>query len=70
MDSRSYKTAASYLKNKGLSRLRLLTNNPDKIRQLEDEGLEVTRVPLIVKPGKHSRRYMETKQEKMGHLSA
>jgi 3,4-dihydroxy 2-butanone 4-phosphate synthase/GTP cyclohydrolase II len=69
-DSRSYKTAAAYLKNKGLNRIRLLTNNPDKIGQLEAEGLKVSRVPLLVEPGIHSRRYMETKKEKMGHLSA
>jgi len=69
-DSREYRSAAEYLKNKGVGRVRLLTNNPDKIRQLEDEGLRVTRVPLLISPDRENRRYMETKKERMGHLSA
>jgi 3,4-dihydroxy 2-butanone 4-phosphate synthase / GTP cyclohydrolase II len=69
-DSRSYKTAARYLLKKGVKKLRLLTNNPDKIVQLEREGLEVTRVPLMIKANRENKKYIETKQKKMGHFSA
>lgn len=51
-------------------RIRLLTNNPDKVFQLEEEGLEVTRVPLLIEAGEDNCRYIETKQKRMGHLSA
>ncbi|MDC7220694.1 MAG: GTP cyclohydrolase II [Spirochaetales bacterium] len=69
-DNRSYRTAASYLKGKGLKKIRLLTNNPDKVKQLEKEGLEVVRVPLIIEAGVNNRHYIETKQNRMGHWSA
>ena len=69
-DIRSYRSAAVYLKAKGLKNIRLLTNNPDKIRQLEKEGLKVTRVPLLIEAGRENSRYIETKQNRMGHLSA
>ncbi len=69
-DLRSYKTAARYLKKKGIDRIRLLTNNPDKIEQMEKEGFCVTRVPLIIESHRENEFYMKTKQEKMGHLSA
>ncbi|WP_168203509.1 GTP cyclohydrolase II [Oceanispirochaeta crateris] len=69
VDSRSYKTAANYLKEKGLTRIRLLTNNPDKISQLEEEGFQVTRVALLIEAGEENHKYINTKQKRMGHLS-
>ncbi|MDC7224068.1 MAG: GTP cyclohydrolase II [Spirochaetales bacterium] len=69
-DSRTYQTAVDYLKSKGVEKLRLLTNNPDKVTQLEREGLTVVRVPLIIEAKEENRRYMEVKQNKMGHWSA
>ena len=67
-DCRDYAGAVNFLKSRGLERLRLLTNNPEKIRQLEDGGLKVSRVPLNVgeKPGNAD--YLRTKRERMGHL--
>ncbi len=69
-DNRDYSCAAAYLKAKGVKKIRLLTNNPDKIRQLEAAGLEVTRVPLLVGRGEENHFYIKTKQNRMGHLSA
>ncbi len=68
-DLRDYGIGAQILRDLGLKRIRLLTNNPQKIVGLEGYGLEVTeRVPLSVEPQPHNRRYLSTKKEKMGHL--
>ncbi len=68
-DQRSYAFCADILKYFGLTRIRLLSNNPDKIRGLEEQGIEVAeRVPLVVKPSAISEKYLKTKKEKMGHL--
>jgi 3,4-dihydroxy 2-butanone 4-phosphate synthase/GTP cyclohydrolase II len=69
VDSRRYEQCAEVIRDLGLSRLRLLSNNPEKIRALEQYGLEVVeRVPLEVQPAEPAMRYMRTKKEKMGHL--
>jgi GTP cyclohydrolase II len=68
-DQRCYTFCASILKYFRVSRIRLMSNNPEKIRGMESEGIEVTeRVPLIVQPSARSERYLQTKKEKMGHL--
>ncbi|WP_199563522.1 MULTISPECIES: GTP cyclohydrolase II [unclassified Oceanispirochaeta] len=69
-DDRDYAGAASFLKSRGIQKIRLLTNNPDKIHQLEEAGIQVERVPLVVEAGEENRKYIETKQHRMGHLSA
>ena len=67
-DLRDYGIGAQILADLGLSKIRLLTNNPKKIVGLEGYGLEVVeRVPLIVKPSKSNQRYLKTKREKLGH---
>lgn len=67
-DLRDYGIGAQILADLGLSKIRLLTNNPKKIVGLEGYGLEVVeRVPLIVQPSKSNRRYLRTKREKLGH---
>ncbi|MFA5256096.1 MAG: bifunctional 3,4-dihydroxy-2-butanone-4-phosphate synthase/GTP cyclohydrolase II [Candidatus Omnitrophota bacterium] len=67
-DLRDYGIGAQILADLGLSKIRLLTNNPKKIVGLEGYGLEVIeRVPLIVKPSKSNKRYLKTKKEKLGH---
>lgn len=67
-DLRDYGIGAQILADLGLKRIRLLTNNPKKIVGLEGYGLKVSeRVPLIIKPNKINKRYLKTKQEKMGH---
>src|SRR5262245_13370787 len=68
-DMRDYKSAAHILFDLGARRVRLMTNNPDKVRQLEQYGLKVDeRVPLEVAPGKANRDYLRTKRAKFGHL--
>ena len=68
-DQRSYSFCAQILKYFGVTKVRLMSNNPDKIQGLSGEGIEVVeRVPLIVKASSLSRNYLKTKKEKLGHL--
>ncbi|WP_242364097.1 GTP cyclohydrolase II [Limosilactobacillus antri] len=68
-DERQYDLAAKMLKQLGVSRVALLTNNPDKISQLRLDGIEITRrVPLEIQPNRYDRRYLATKKEKFHHL--
>ena len=68
-DSRDYEFAAEALKALGIRRVRLLSNNPDKIKQLEGAGIRVVeRVPCRPPTSRHSREYLKTKKRKMGHL--
>lgn len=67
-DARDYKQAAVILRQAGLTRLRLLTNNPAKARALEEEGLEVLElVPDRVEPRPENSHYLATKRDRMGH---
>ena len=69
VDSRRYEQCAEIFRDLGLSKLRVLSNNPKKIRALEQCGLEVVeRVALEVQPAEPAMRYLRTKKEKMGHL--
>ena len=68
-DLRDYGEGAQILVDLGIRKLRLMTHNPCKIAGLEGYGLEITeRVPVVIPPTAHDRRYLETKKEKMGHL--
>ena len=68
-DMRDYKTGAHILFDLGARQVRLMTNNPDKVRQLEEYGVTVTeRVPIEIAPGKSNREYLRTKRAKFGHL--
>ncbi|MFC1941649.1 bifunctional 3,4-dihydroxy-2-butanone-4-phosphate synthase/GTP cyclohydrolase II [Chloroflexota bacterium] len=68
-DLRDYGIGAQILAELGLRNIRLLTNNPKKVIGLESYGLKVTEiVPVITSPNKYNRRYLSTKQRKMGHL--
>ncbi|MEA3485769.1 MAG: bifunctional 3,4-dihydroxy-2-butanone-4-phosphate synthase/GTP cyclohydrolase II, partial [Candidatus Aerophobetes bacterium] len=68
-DLRNYGIGAQILADLGLHRIKILTNNPRKIIGLRGYGLEVTeRIPLEVKPNENNRKYLETKQKKLGHL--
>ena len=69
-DERSYQVAACMLRELGFCRVRLLTNNPDKMSALREEGLElVARTPLSASVNPHNERYLRTKRERAGHLS-
>ncbi|HEV2102014.1 MAG TPA: GTP cyclohydrolase II [Candidatus Acidoferrum sp.] len=68
-DAREYEFPAKILKKLGATRIRLLSNNPDKIKQLESAGIRVVeRVPCQPRLSKVSRAYLQTKKRKMGHL--
>jgi 3,4-dihydroxy 2-butanone 4-phosphate synthase/GTP cyclohydrolase II len=68
-DAREYEFPARILQQLGATRIRLLSNNPDKVKQLEDFGIKVVeRVPCQPRISKTSRAYLETKQRKMGHI--
>lgn len=70
-DQRSYALAAAALDLLGIRRVRLLSNNPEKISALEEAGISVVeRVPCQPKQARGSRGYLKTKKEKMGHLLA
>jgi GTP cyclohydrolase II len=68
-DARDYDFSAQILKKLGAKKIRLLSNNPEKVRQLEQSGIKVTqRVPCQPRVSRISRSYLQTKKRKMGHL--
>src|SRR5215510_4655759 len=69
VDHRRYDQCAEVIKLLGVRRVRLMSNNPDKLRALYDAGIEVVeRVPLEIKPKAPAFKYLVVKKEKMGHL--
>jgi 3,4-dihydroxy 2-butanone 4-phosphate synthase/GTP cyclohydrolase II len=67
-DERDYGVGAQILHELGISKLRLITNNPVKRVGLEGYGLEIVEnIPVIIEPNKYNRRYLETKRIRMGH---
>jgi 3,4-dihydroxy 2-butanone 4-phosphate synthase / GTP cyclohydrolase II len=67
-DYRDYNLPAAILRDLGVSRVRLLTNNPHKVHALTDAGIEVVaRIPCEAAPTSHSLAYLWTKKERMGH---
>jgi 3,4-dihydroxy 2-butanone 4-phosphate synthase/GTP cyclohydrolase II len=68
-DLRDYGIGAQILVDLGLSSIRILTNNPKKIRGLEGYGLSVSaQVPIEHAPNRHNEAYLRTKKERMGHI--
>jgi GTP cyclohydrolase II len=68
-DHREFALPAEILKALGIKKVRLLSNNPDKVAALEGAGIEVVeRVPCEVEPSEHATDYLRTKKEKLGHL--
>jgi GTP cyclohydrolase II len=68
-DARDYDFSGQVLKQLGVKKIRLLSNNPEKVRQLEAAGIKVVeRVPCQPRISKISRAYLRTKKDKMGHI--
>jgi GTP cyclohydrolase II len=68
-DQREFALPAEILHHLGIQKVRLLSNNPDKVAALENSGIKVVeRVPCEVEPNAHAENYLKTKKEKMGHL--
>jgi len=68
-DLRSYETAAAILRDLGVRRARLMTNNPEKIRGLEAAGIEVAeQLSHWMPQGEHNQDYLQVKRDKLGHL--
>ncbi len=68
-DLREYYIGAQILKDLGVKTINLMSNNPDKIYQLKDFGLEITeRLPIEIPANEHDKRYLQVKKEKMGHI--
>jgi len=67
-DQRDYGVGAQILRNLGITKLRLLSNNPKKRAGLMGYGLEIVeKIPLEIVPNKHNEKYLKTKRDKMGH---
>ena len=68
VDERDYGVGAGILRELGITRMRLMTNNPSKRAGLEGYGLSIDEiVPIVIAPNKHNERYLKTKEERMGH---
>ena len=68
-DQREYYIGAQILRDLGVKSMRLLTNNPDKVYQLSEFGLEITRrVPIQMEANPYDLKYLRTKQRRMGHI--
>ena len=67
-ESRDFSKIAMYLKDRGITKIRLLTNSPDKISHLIKHGIDVQAIPIYVKePNNHIKKLYETKTDKFGH---
>jgi len=68
-DARTYQIAAEMLKTIGYEELYLMTNNPEKRLQLQQNGINIkNRIPIIIVPSEHNISYLKTKASRMGHL--
>lgn len=68
-DEREYDIAIFILKDLGIRRIRLLTNNPEKVNSLSREGIEIVdRIPLMIQPNEDNEEYLRVKRDLMGHL--
>ena len=68
-DLRDYGEGAQILEDLGISKVRLMTNNPCKVKGLDGYGIEIVeRVPIVIPANAHDKRYLDTKREKMGHI--
>ncbi|MCO4760248.1 MAG: GTP cyclohydrolase II [Myxococcales bacterium] len=69
VDQRDYAAAAQVLRTMGIRRVRLMTNNPEKVTAMERLGIEVVeRVSLVLPQTEHNQRYLATKRDRLGHM--
>jgi 3,4-dihydroxy 2-butanone 4-phosphate synthase/GTP cyclohydrolase II len=69
VDARNYQQCAEILSDMGLCKVRVMSNNPDKLKALKGAGLQIVeRVPIEIRTQKPAAHYLRTKKEKMGHL--
>jgi GTP cyclohydrolase II len=69
IDAREYSAAVTILHDLGVSKINLITNNPDKIKALDDAGIEVvSRIPVIIEPNGANQEYLQAKKEIFGHF--
>ncbi len=67
-DLRNYGLGAQVISDLGVKKMKLITNNPAKLKGLQGHGLEIVdHVPIVAEPSEHSEKYLQTKKEKMGH---
>jgi len=66
-DERSYEIVTFILHHFGIKKIKLLTNNPEKINAISDVEI-IERVPIVIEPNPHNQSYLQTKKEQMGHL--
>ena len=68
-DLRSYENGISILKNLGITKIKLLTNNLDKVKALEDAGIKVIeRLPLQASVNRHNLKYLQAKRDKLDQI--
>ena len=68
-DERDYRVVGYIFENLGIKKLKLITNNPAKLKYVKSLGVEIVeRIPAIIKANKYNELYLSTKKEKMGHL--
>lgn len=67
-DLRDYSQVVEILKDLNVSSVRLLTNNPAKVKGFDGSGIKVTRIPIVIPKDKITESYMETKKNRMGHI--
>ena len=69
IDGRNYQQCAEILFDLGLCHVRVISNNPDKLKALEDAGLQIVeRIPIEIQAEEPAAHYLKTKKEKLGHL--
>ncbi len=68
-DDRDYSVVEEIFNDLGIKKIKLITNNPKKVKFIESLGIEIVeRIPAITATNKHNKEYLNTKKEKMGHL--
>ena len=68
-DERTYEIASFILKDLGIRRIKLLTNNPEKVSSLVEQGIEIVdRIPIMIEPNIENEAYLQVKRDVMGHL--